>query len=873
MPRLLRVVLLLSVLLLICAYDVSAQSVRVTGRVTDEAGESIAGARVTQKGSLNSVLTDAQGRYTLLLRGDAVTLVVSAFGYAENEYTVSDAAKAAGAIVAGADVVLRIGIPIAALEVVGTRRVDRSATSSPAAVDILDVRELANASGLLDINRLLHEIAPSFNANRQSGADGSDHIDPAALRGLGPDQTLVLINGKRRHQSSLINIFGSRGRGNTGTDLNAIPMAAVERIEILRDGASAQYGSDAIAGVINIVLRSGTDVLGGTLSAGTRVASAPDDAAVTSSGTDGEEFSVALNRGWRVGESGFINATGEVLVQERTNRPADPNVFSIYRRQFGDAAARQGAVFFNSLFPVSDRSGWYLFGGVSRRHTDAYAWSRDADSERNVPAIYPNGFDPQILSNITDGSASVGMRTRAGAWDVDINNTFGLNRFHYTVDNTLNASLQASSPTEFDAGGFQLIQNTAGVRASRLLPNVRSGLNLAGGVEFRLENYEIFAGDEGSWRNYGPIYRVIDGDSVLVPGGAQGFPGFQPGNELSESRSNIGVWGDVELDITKAWLLGLAARYENYSDFGSTFNGKAATRLNVSKALALRASGSTGFRAPSLAQVYFNSTFTDFVGGVAVDKLIAGNTSELTERVGIPRLKEETATNVSVGFTLRGGGFTATVDAYQVDIDDRIVLTGAFDESDDVIGPDLQQLQVGAAQFFTNALDTQTKGLDVVLTYAHMAGNHNLRWGLASNFNDMELGAVKTTPRLAGKEDIYFGAREQAFLLASAPPSKITLSLDHAINRLDTHLRLVHYGRVTLIDWIDERDIYESRRVLDASVGYRLSDHAQLTIGAANLLNAYPSPQDTETETGGVWDAVQMGFSGTLVFVRLNFQR
>jgi iron complex outermembrane recepter protein len=859
----LKLPLLLVVLFLSSVQDLAAQTARVTGQVTDAAGQPVGGARVTQKGSLNSVSTAADGRYALTHGGGAVTLVFSAFGYLDADRTATGTMSL--------DVSLQSGFAASAIEVVGTRRQDRSATNSPAAVDVLDVRGLATTSGQLDMNQLLQVVAPSFNANRQSGADGSDHLDPATLRGLGPDQTLVLINGKRRHQSSLINIFGSRGRGNTGTDLNAIPIAAVERIEILRDGASAQYGSDAIAGVINIVLRSGTGELNGTVATGARRATPPSDVPITSSGIDGQELSAALNYGWLTGGSGFINATGEVLVRERTNRPADPEVWDIYRREFGDAAAAQGALFINSFLPSGD-GGFYGFGGVSRRHTDAFAWSRDADSERNVPAIYPNGFDPHILSDITDASASLGARMKRGGWDLDLNNTFGLNRFHYTVDGTLNASLQARSPTKFDAGGFQLMQNTTGASATRLLPGVRSGLNIAGGVEFRVDNYRIFAGEEGSWRNYGPIYREIDGDPVLIPGGAQGFPGFQPANELSANRTNVGAWADLELDVTQRWLVSVAGRYENYSDFGGTMNAKAATRLALTDALALRGSVSTGFRAPSLAQVHFNSTFTDFVGGVAVDKLIANNGSALTRALGIPDLTQETATNLSAGLTLRSGAFRATVDAYQVDIDDRIVLTGAFDEDDDVIGADLRRLNVGAAQFFTNALDTRTRGLDVVMTYGMSAGGHELRWALAGNFNDMEQGVVKTTQRLRGKEDIYFGAREQAFLVASAPPTRLTLSLDHAINRLSTNLRLMHYGRVTLIDWIDEADVYPSRRVLDASLGYRMNDRAQITLGAANLLNAYPAAQDTETETGGVWDAVQMGFSGTFLFARLNFR-
>jgi iron complex outermembrane recepter protein len=865
MTRLATLLLLLLLMLLMArATPASAQSTRISGRVTDTAGAPIQGARVTQKGSLNSVLTNADGRYEIAHGGGPVTLVFSAFSYREVEREAARAARV--------DVSLEVQFTVAAIEVVGTRRLDRTATATPAAVDVLDVRDLATASGQLDMNALLQVAAPSFNANRQSGADGSDHVDPATLRGLGPDQTLVLINGKRRHQSSLINIFGSRGRGNTGTDLNAIPMAAVERIEILRDGASAQYGSDAIAGVINIVLRSGVGELDGSVATGVRRASAPADAAVTSSGLDGEEVSASLNRGWGVGDAGFINATAELLARARTNRPADPAVFDIYRREFGDAAATQGALFLNALLPAGDNAGLYAFGGASRRRTDAFAWSRESDSERNVPQIYPNGFDPHIFSDVTDASASAGYRVRAAGWDVDLNNTFGLNRFHYTVDGTLNASLGAASPTRFDAGGFQLIQNGTGASASRFLPTFRSGLNVAGGAELRVENYRIFAGEDGSWRNYGPLYREIDGDLVLVPGGAQGFPGFQPANELSENRSNLGLWGDVELDVTSRLLVGIAGRFEHYSDFGGTLNAKAAARLALTNALALRGSASTGFRAPSLAQIHFNTTFTDFVGGVAVDKIIARNGSPLTRALGIPDLRQETATNLSIGLTARSGAFSATVDAYRVSIDDRIVLTGAFEEDDDVIGSELQRLDVGAAQFFTNALDTRTVGLDVVLTFAQRAGGHDLRWGLAGNFNEMELGGVRTTPRLNGKEDIYFGAREQAFLLASAPPAKVTLSLDHAADRFESHLRLVHYGRITLIDWIDEPDVYRSRRVLDVSGGYRVTDRTRVVVGAANLLNAYPSPQDTETETGGIWDAVQMGFSGTFIFARLSFR-
>jgi iron complex outermembrane receptor protein len=286
--------------------------------------------------------------------------------------------------------------------------------------------------------------------------------------------------------------------------------------------------------------------------------------------------------------------------------------------------------------------------------------------------------------------------------------------------------------------------------------------------------------------------------------------------------------------------------------------------------LAFRGSVSTGFRAPSLAQLYFNTTFTDFVGGVPVDKLIARNNSALTRTLGIEPLREETALNASLGFTTGYGPFTATVDGYYVDIDDRIVLTGAFGDDDPDIGADLQALGVGAAQFFTNALDTETYGLDVILSYGTQLGGGFLRTTFAGNFNHMELGEIRTSPRLAGREDIYFGAREQAFLLASAPPNKLNLTLDFLRGPVTSTLRFVRFGEVTLVDWLDTDDVYEARVTTDASVSVRLDRSLNLTVGGANLFDVYPSRQDTETETGGMWDAVQMGFSGRYLYTRLG---
>ncbi|MCP4605167.1 MAG: TonB-dependent receptor [Proteobacteria bacterium] len=779
--------------------------------------------------------------------------------------------------------------------IVGSRRIqDRSVIESPVAVDFLQMDEIATQTGQLDINQLLQYVAPSFNSNRQSGADGADHIDPATLRGLGPDQTLVLVNGKRRHQSSLINVFGTRGRGNTGTDLNTIPIAAIERIEILRDGASAQYGSDAIAGVINIVLKEDVEKFTSNVNMGFRNAKPPKKYdVVRKDAIDGETVQVNGNYGFKVLDRGFVNLTMDYLYEGRTNRPADPDVFDIYRRQFGDALGTNLSAFMNAEFPLSDYTELYAFGGLNHRLTDAYAWTRHADDDRNVPEIYPNGFDPHITSNITDYSISTGFRTKLSKWNVDADNTFGRNRFHYVIDGTLNASLLEESPTRFDAGGHQFSQNTTGIHVTRWFVDPLGGLNLALGVEHRIDNYQLFAGEEGSYKNYGMIEvvePVLDGDGEIIDAtvtqvdplgraaGSQGFPGLQPDNEVDEYRTNIAGYADIELDLIEdVLMIGAAGRAEHYSDFGNTIDGKVASRWTIYDDLdkfmvATRGSVSTGFRAPSLAQIHYNTLYTDFEGGVAVDKLIAKNDSPITRALGIPQLKEEESINASLGFVARYDFLSLTVDGYYVKIRDRIVLTGSFASDDPDIGADLDALNVGAAQFFTNALDTETFGMDLILASLFTFGHkHTLHAALAGNFNKMELTDVKTNNKLAGKEDIYFGARDKSFLLASAPKFKANATLNYKYRFLNFHVRGVYFHEIMLIDWIDEEDTYKPNFTLDVAAGVDINDNVAVLIGAQNILNAYPTQQDTETETGGLWDAVQMGYNGAFYFMKAKF--
>ena len=791
---------------------------------------------------------------------------------------------------------------------VGSRSPKRTSVDTAVAIDVIDVSEVTTQVGKVEINELLQYAAPSFNANKQSGSDGADHIDPASLRGLGPDQTLVLINGKRRHQSSLINIFGTRGRGNTGTDLNAIPASAIKRIEILRDGASAQYGSDAIAGVINIVLKDNVDEFSGSVNYGFYSTNADVDTSAfgeygawntdgyrldterdgnaigKDKNFDGGSVKVTANYGFNIGEKGgYANFTTEYLSKNKTLRPAFD-----FRKGFGEAAIDGFNFFGNMAIPVSDKTEVYAFGGRNYRDTDAYAFTRNG-GERVVESIYPDGFTPRITSNIIDNSISAGVRTETGSgWKVDISNTWGKNFFHYYIKGTLNASLEDVSPTDFDAGGHSLSQNTVNLDFSKYYDNVLSGMNLAFGAEYRTENFIIFAGEEGSYGTYTEDGLLITDPSTQTqaeddfgnprPGGSQGFPGYSPANEVDRSRSNLSLYADAEFDLSEKFLLSAAARFENFSDFGSTLNGKLAARLKASDNVNIRGSLSTGFRAPSLAQIYYNLKFTNFVGGQALESLLSPNNSPVTASFGIGPLKEEKAFNAALGFTAKFGQFTATIDGYYIAVKDRIVLTGNFD------APQIPNVE--AAQFFANGADTKTTGLDVILSWKTNIGeDSSFGATFLGNFNDMKIDKV-----LNGSldEQTFFGERDKAFLLASAPDSKLSLNLNYNKNWFDAGLTFTRFSEVQLLDFqmfedpadyggfnqqiIAATDTYEAKMVTDLNLGFRLSENLKLNAGSNNLFNVYPDQQDDWTEGGGYWDSVQMGFGGAYYYLKMNYK-
>jgi iron complex outermembrane receptor protein len=872
----------------------------VTGNVSDTNGQSLPGVNIIEKGTTNGTVSDIDGNYSITVQEDAI-LVYTYVGFKKNEVAVNGQSVI--------NVSLAEDGELDQVTIVGSRSPKRTATDTAVPVDILNVAEIANSTGKVEVNEILQFAAPSFNATKQSGSDGADHIVPASLRGLGPDQTLVLINGKRRHQSSLVNIFGTRGRGNSGTDLNAIPASAIKRIEVLRDGASAQYGSDAIAGVINIVLKDNTDGFTGGVTYGAYSTAIGDGWEEATGETlynvegknrldgknkkfDGETVRVDANYGVPIGNNGgYVNFTTEFISKNNTLRPG----FS-WRKGYGSAGIDGFNFMINAAVPIDDNTEVYAFGGRNFRDTNANAFSRssfDDGDNRSVPSLYPNGFTPKITSNITDASVSAGVRhTTANGWNVDFNNTYGKNNFHYYIKESNNASMKDASPTDFDAGGHFLSQNTTGISFSKYLDDVASGLNIAFGMEYRTENFGIFAGEVASYALYdengvpitNPAIQTVatDSNGDELPGGSQGFPGYSPANEVDRSRTNYGIYFDTELNVSDDFLIGGAVRFENYSDFGNTFNFKLASRYKFNDAFTLRGSVSTGFRAPSLAQLYYNLIFNNIVAGESVPSLLSANNSTVTKAFGIGQLTEEKAVNASIGFTYKKGGFTATIDAYSIAVDDRIILTDNFTDQA-ILGP----LNVDAAQFFANGVDTRTTGLDLVLGYETSLGSDGkLKVGLTGNLNKLKIDKIHNGNL---NEFTFFGPFSQAYLEAAAPDYKFGLNLGYTTSKFDAMVTLTQFSEVILQDfqWVDSpattqaeadalyqvaTDVYNPAMTVDLSLGYKFTKDLKLTVGANNLLNKYPTPQfDGWTDQGGLADSVQMGSDGTYVFSRITY--
>ncbi|MYK94565.1 TonB-dependent receptor [Candidatus Poribacteria bacterium] len=894
----------------------SAETLKVI--VQDQNGNAIPEAKVqigneeqTADASGNALFSDVTG---------ARSLTVIAIGFSGKRLNTT----------AGQTEVTVVLAPIQTVDavvVVGTRSIGRRALQAPVPIEVVN-REQLSLTGQSETGRVLQMLVPSFNFSSSTISDGTDALRPATLRGLGPDQTLVLVNGKRRHKSALLHVNTSVGRGTAGTDFNAIPSAAIERIEVLRDGAAAQYGSDAIAGVINIVLKDDVDAGNADLYWGQ-----------TYEG-DGDTWNGNANYGMKVGESGFLNLTAEWRDRYRTNRAGltgelqydlleaaanesaavineekkegmrfDPREYTFERQNFriGDADSSQKVGFYNFGLPLAEGLELYSFGGYSSRQNNSAGFYRKANqASRTVTEIYPDGFLPEINTDIGDTSLALGMAWTHESTDlnVDVSINHGLNTFDFLISNSLNASYGPSSPTSADAGGFELSQTAFNLDVTYPLDYQSSLINLAGGIEFRREGYGIDAGEPLSWIDAG---LGVDG----AASGIQVFPGFRPDNEVDESRTNIAGYADFESYLSgqpgAGLLVGAAVRGEQYSDFGATVTGKATARYDLTKQVAVRAAGSTGFRAPSLQQLYFNNISTQFkVDADDIDQ--DGNTEELIAlevgtfrndsdaagALGIPELKEETAFNISGGFVLKPlEKMWFTVDGFLIQIDDRIVLSGSF--SADKI-PALVAAGASSAQVFTNVAQTRTQGVDVAAGYLLAFDNESvLNLKVALTWADTEVvGDVDAPEILVGLEDTLFPSQERSMIEEWQPNTRVNISADYIIGDLTIGGALRCFGSYTVQEGSGDdpaRQTYGGKWLTDIQSNYQLNEGLSLTLGANNLFDQMPDLNEIGQSRGGTLKdsagniivdspgvftysrrSAPFGFNGGLYYAKLSYR-
>jgi iron complex outermembrane receptor protein len=868
----------------------AAQNGTLAGRVTDAAdGGPLAGAVVRLAGG-SSATTGEDGTYRLQAPAGSYGVTVSRLGFTTVRLTAI--------LTAGGTATLDVSMSesaavLEAVVAVGTRRPDRTATDAPVPVDVLTAADI-QATGLTETAQIIQRLAPSVNFPRATVSDGTDHVRPATLRGLAPDQVLVLVNGKRRHNSALVNVNGSVGRGSTAVDLNAIPASAIERIEILRDGAAAQYGSDAIAGVVNIVLKQG----------GRREAML--SAGQTTEG-DGRVLQVAGTGGRDLGERGYVTVSAEFRDRENTNRslpdtrqqyfagdPRNNNRAVVNHRQ-GDSDSRDAGVFLNAAVPLGEIVEAYAFGGLSRRDGEAAGFFRRANDARTVRSIHPDGFLPLISTDIVDGSGVAGVRGTAGGFRYDLSGVYGRNTFAFNVLNSNNVSMGNASPTDFYAGTLRFDQTTVNLDLSRALPlGLPEAVNVAFGAEYRRDGYGIEAGEEASYANGGVL--ILDGPTAgqLAAVGAQVFPGFRPSDAKDVSRHNWAGYVDLEITPVRGLLLNVAGRYEDYSDFGSTSDGKLAARLQVIPTLALRGAVGTGFRAPSLGQSYFSSTATNFlvINGVntPVDVRTFPAGSDEAEVLGATPLRPEESVNYSVGAAWEPArDLSLTVDAYRIDIEDRIVFSENF------TGPAIRQLfeeagfvGVTGGRFFTNAIDTRTTGVDVVLQYARPLGAGMLRFTGGGNLTKTEVltDSVITPTQLAGLGEVLFGRVERGRLEKGQPRSSLNLALNYALDRFTVNLNNRRFGEVSVFGTAapgtptNTDQTFGARWITDLDLGYRVGGGLTASVGANNLFGVYPeqnfrSPTGADNSNAGIFPYNQVspfGFNGAFYYVRLSWQ-
>ncbi|WP_340692248.1 TonB-dependent receptor [Hyphomonas sp.] len=782
----------------------------------------------------------------------------------------------------------------------GTRVANRSALDTAVAVDVVSSATLEKI-GIGELNQALSVQLPSFNFPRPALNDGTDSVRPASLRGLGPDQTLVLVNGKRRHMASLVNVNGSIGRGTSAVDLNTIPTFAVSGIEVLRDGASAQYGSDAIAGVINVNLREASEGGAAEVSYGWReteytvpVGTPPAGVTVPASGeisrerSDGHVVTVAGWKGFQLGQDGHLTVSAEYKDQQhsersgfdvRSNYPdlvgggADPReaVINRYNAWTGEPELEQITLFGNAGYNLENGVELYGWASYQDRDTTSAGFYRRALDARNVVEIYPNGFLPLISPETTDASLAGGARFDMGGWDMDASVVYGSNEMQFTIENTLNRSIGPASKTSFDAGGFKYSQVVANLSAVKgfAVDGLASDLNVAWGLEARQEMYEINAGEPDSYRNGGVLLNGSPTSS-----GAQVFPGFRPANEVDEDRSAVGAYLDLEANVTDALLVSGAVRVESYSDFGETVTGKLAARYDFNDNFALRGSLQNGFRAPSLQQQYYATTSTNFINGVPFDITTFPVTDPAAIALGAKELDAENSVNYSIGAVFRNGPLNVTVDAYRIDVNDRIVL------SENLTSQDVRDylegqgfLGSGGGRFFLNGVDTETTGVDIVANYAFPEtdmGKFDATFG--ANFNKTDVTAVPAIPQLTAlpSNPVLFDRVNVLTFEEGTPKDKFTASLGWERGPFGATLRAIRYGEVLVPSSNPANDYtIDPNTLLDIEGRYTWNERITLSIGADNVFDEYGDPAPiTQNGTGNTPFSgyIPYGSSGRFVY-------
>jgi iron complex outermembrane receptor protein len=875
------------------AQDLISISGAITTRVD---GLPVPGAVVAVNGTDVTATSEASGRYVLQVSREAVRdgriqLKVDALGLPPR---IVDATVSAQAITM--DVALDLNFTE---QVTVGSRVRGADAEKAVPVDIL-TRDQITSTGFTETAQVIELLAPSFNFPRPTITDGTDTVRPATLRGLGPDQVLVLVNGKRRHQSALVHLNSSIGRGSTGVDLNAIPLSAIDHIEILRDGAAAQYGSDAIAGVINIVLKGGVmrpEVTSNAgLSAGSFVGNscAPNGQSCVPGGdidfADGGLFDVGGSWGLAAGK-GSVTIASEYRGHNRTNRASfDPrdqisagdaghNAVAEPNHRWGDPDTRDTMTFVNSSVPLNHAQTQfiYAFGGYSRRASNSAGFYRRALDARNIPSIYPAGFLPEIEPTVVDASAAAGVRGVIGKWNYDASGEYGHDSFAFTIGDTLNVSLGPSltPKTTFDAGSLALHQFVGNVDVSRpvAIGKLAGPLNVAVGAEYRRENYQIHAGEPDSYRDGG----APDQFGNRAPIGSQVFPGFRPSNATDASRDSVAGYVDVEGDVARWLRLGVAGRSEHYSDFGGTVDGKVTARAQVDRHVVVRGSASTGFRAPSLAQSFFSSTATNFLnlgqGLVPVESVTLPVASPAAQVLGAPALKPERSRHVTAGTVVTPAReLSVTVDYYRIAIDDRIVLSGNLTAAP--IVELLRPFGANSARFFTNAIDTRTDGVDVLANYhlaLHQAGDVRLRAGYSHAVTEI-VGSVATPPQLAGFESVLFDRIERRRMECGQPSDNARLGGDWRRSRIGVNVNVARYGEFCsfTLNPADDQE-YSAKWLTDAEVSFRTGGFT-LAAGSQNLFDVFPDRNSTVNSFNGIQtfpSQSPFGMNGRTLYVRL----